>query len=314
MVQVRERLGYLKVLEGNLLVFVLGATALGLVLPGVGEVLYPFVNPLLAVLVFSISLTFDFAAVRGVLRRPGYLAVATFLVYVPMSLAGALLGRLFFGSGSLAVGQALVGALPTDVSAPLLVLLGRGNVALAAVLNAANTALAPFVVPPLLLLLTGVQFEVPLGLLVLELCLVILVPLVAGVALRSRYPAGVAGLDPLYSFGSSLAYLMLLVAVVGANAGILLDYGLYALVILAAQLALNLVGYGLGAQSRWITEDRRDRTAFLFTVSKKEFGIAAAVVASSGLPEEVLVPAVFYAVVQMVTSPVAVRLLNRRDR
>lgn len=304
----------LRVLEENLLWFVLGTTALGLALPMLGEVLYPLVSPLLALLMFLVSLTFDATDVKRVLKRPSWQVLATFLVYGPMALAGALIGRLFFGSfGSspLAVGQALVGALPTDVSAPLLVLLGRGNVALAAVMNAVNTALAPFVVPPLLLLLTGIRFEVPLAELMLELALIILVPLAAGVFLRSRFPRAVSGLDPMYSFGSSLTYLLLLLAVVGPNAGTILGYGAYALVILGAQLALNLTGYALGATTRWITESRETRIAFLFTVSKKEFSIAAAVVVASGLPEEVLIPAVFFAVVQMLTSPLVVRLLNR---
>lgn len=304
----------LKVLEENLLWFVLGTTVLGLILPALGEVLYPLVSPLLALLMFLVSLTFDASDVKRVLKRPSWQVLATFLVYGPMALVGALIGRLFFGgfaSSPLAVGQALVGALPTDVSAPLLVLLGRGNVALAAVLNAVNTALAPFVVPPLLLLLTGVRFEVPLAKLMLELALIIMVPLVAGVFLRSRFPRAVSGLDPLYSFGSSLTYLLLLLAVVGPNAGAILDYGAYALVILAAQLALNLTGYALGATTRWLTDSRETQIAFLFTVSKKEFSIAAAVVVASGLPEETLIPAVFFAVVQMLTSPLAVRLLNR---
>lgn len=307
-------MGRLKVLEENLLWFVLGATALGLVLPALGEALYPLVGPLLALLMFFVSLTFDASDIKRVLKRPSWQVLATFLVYGPMALAGALIGRLFFGSfaaSPLAVGQALVGALPTDVSAPLLVLLGRGNVALAAVLNAVNTALAPFVVPPLLLLLTGIRFEVPLAELMLELALIILVPLAAGVFLRSRFPRAVSGLDPLYSFGSSLTYLLLLLAVVGPNAGTILDYGLYALVILAAQLALNLTGYALGSSTRFLTDSRETQIAFLFTVSKKEFSIAAAVVVASGLPEEVLIPAVIFAVVQMLTSPLAVRLLNR---
>jgi len=303
----------LKILEENLLWFVLGTSVLGLVFPPLGEALFPAVGSMLAALMFFISLTFDASAVKRVLKRPGWQVLATFLVYGPMALAGALIGRLFFGSGNLAIGQALVGALPTDVSAPLLVLLGRGNVALAAVLNAVNTALAPFVVAPLFLLLTGVRLEVPLAELMMELALIILAPLVAGVFLRSRFPEKVMSFDPLYSFGSSLAYLLLLLAVVGPNAETILEYGAYGVVIFAAQLALNLVGYALGGAAGLLASERQTRVALLFTVSKKEFSIAAAVVAASGLPEEVLIPAVFYAVAQMTTSPLAVRLLNRRS-
>lgn len=304
------RLEIFQVVEKNLLPLVVAATALGLVFPATGLLLKPAVGLMLALLMFFVSITFDAGDVRLVLRKPWYQVIALILVYVPMSLAGLLIGRVFFGTGPLAVGQALVGALPTDVSAPLLVLLARGNVALAAVMNAVNTALAPFIVPPLLLLLTGVQFHVPMGPIILELFLIIVVPMAVATWLRTKYPEPISRLDPLYSFGSSIMYLVLLLAVVGSNADQIIDYGWYGVLILLAQLILNLVGYGFGAMAGLLVTTREERIAFLFTVSKKEFSIAAALVFASGLPAEITIPAVFYAVLQMVTSPMAVKLLN----
>lgn len=219
------------------------------------------------------------------------------------------MGRLFFGSGPLAAGQTLVGTLPTDVSAPLLVLLTRGNDALAAVLNAVNTALSPFIVLILFLTLTGIELHVPLGMVIGELVLTVLVPTLVRVWLRTRYSSGVGRFDPLYSAGGSLVYLALLLAVLGPNAEVILGYEWYALLVAAAALALNLVGYAVGATARWFIDDRQERIAYLFTVSKKEFSIAAAFIAASGLASEIAVPAVLYAVVQMITSPIAAKLL-----
>ena len=134
-------------IENNLLFLAIAVAALGLVFPIPGIFLEQYISLLLASLMFVISLTFDAHAVKLVLKRPERQLWALILVYGPMSLAGWLTGRLFFGSGHLATGQTLVGTLPTDVSAPLLVLLAGGNVALTAVLNAINTLLAPFIVP-----------------------------------------------------------------------------------------------------------------------------------------------------------------------
>lgn len=55
---------------------------------------------------------------------------------------------------------------------------------------------------------------------------------------------------------------------------------------------------------------------YLFTVSKKEFSIAiaAAFVVASGLPSEIAIPAAFFTVIQMITSPIATRLLVRQQR
>jgi bile acid:Na+ symporter, BASS family len=300
----------LRVIERNLLPLVILSLVLGLIAPEIGIALEPTVTPLLALLMFFVSLTFNARDVRTVIARPRLQMLALFLVYGPMSIAGLLIGRTFFGSGNLATGQVLVGVLPTDVSAPLLVLLARGNVALTAVMNAVNTALAPVIVPVLFLALTGVELDVPVIRLVLELLGIIVLPMVLAVWLRTRYPEPVIRFDAVYSSGSSVVYLLLLLAVVGPNAGAIIDYGWYAGTIVLAGLTLNLTGYLIALSARLFTADPQEQIAYLFTVSKKEFSIAAFIVLNSGLPAEIAIPAVFYAVIQMITSPIAVRLLT----
>lgn len=299
----------LNFIENNLLLLAIGAAVLGLAVPSIGIVLEAGISPLLAALMLVISLTFDAHAVKIVFQKPSRQIWALALVYGPMSIAGWLTGRVFFGSGNLAAGQTLVGTLPTDVSAPLLVLLARGNVALAAVLNAVNTALSPFIVPFLFLALTGIELLVPVGAVILELVLVVLVPTIVGVFLRTRFPKRVGRYDRLYPSLGSILYLLLLLAVIGPNAETILGYGWYAVVIALAALVLNLIGYAVGSVARVFTSDRGELIAYLFTVSKKEFSIAAAFVVSSGLPTEVAVPAAFFAVIQMITSPIAAKML-----
>lgn len=299
-------------IEDHLAPLVVVATVLGLLLPAVGVALSRVVTPLLALLMLCVSLTFDLTILRRVLARPGAQALATVLVYGPMSVVGYAIGRVLFGTSPFGLGFALVGVLPTDVSSPLLVLIARGNVALATVFNAVNTALAPVVVPALFLLLTGVELDVPVLPLIAELAATVLVPTVVGVAVRTWRPRPVERREPVLSATASLAYLLLVVAVVGPNADAIVGDPGAVLVIVAGALALNLVGYAIGAAAGPLVGDRGDRSALLFTVSKKEFTIAAFLVFASGLPEEVALPAVVYAVVQMLTSPLVARHLARR--
>jgi len=49
----------------------------------------------------------------------------------------------------------------------------------------------------------------------------------------------------------------------------------------------------------------------LSPVSEKEFSIAAGFVAASGLPSEIAIPAAFFAVILMITSPIAAKILAR---
>ena len=301
-------------IENNLLILAVATAAFGLAAPAFGIALEAAISPLLALLMLVISLTFDASAVRIVLQKPDRQLWALGLVYGPMSLAGWLTGRIFFGTGPLAAGQTLVGMLPTDVSAPLLVLLARGNVALAAVLNAVNTALSPFVIPFLFLWLTGIELTVPVGAVVLELVLTVLVPTVVGVWLRTRFTDEGSRLDFAWPALGSVLYLVLLLAVVGPNAATIIGYGWYAIVIALAALVLNLIGYAVGMISKFFAADREELIAFLFTTSKKEFSIAAAFVAASGLPSEIAAPAAFFAVIQMITSPIAAKMLASKRR
>jgi bile acid:Na+ symporter, BASS family len=303
----------LRSVEDNLTPLVLVAATVGLLAPSVGVALSGLVTPLLALLMLCVSLTFDLATLRRVLARPGVQALATGLVYGPMSLVGFALGRLAFGAGPLGLGFALVGSLPTDVSSPLLVLIARGNVALATVLNAVNTALAPVLVPALFLLYTGVELEVPVAPLIGELALTVLVPTAIGVTIRTWRPARVAPTEPALSATASLAYLLLVVAVVGPNAAMILDRPATVALVAVVAFGLNAAGYLLGAAAGTVLAAPADRAALLFTVSKKEFSIAAFLVFATDLPAEVALPAVTYAVVQMATSPLVARWLARRS-
>ena len=302
----------LRIVENNLLLLVLATGAVGLAVPQVGQALSGAVTLLLAVLMFAVSLSFDVAALRVILRRPGLPLLATVLVYVPMSLAAVGIATVVFGSGPLWLGVILLGVLPTDVSSPLLVWIGRGNVALATVFNAVNTALAPVLVPLLFLTYTGIDLDVPVGALVLELALTVLLPTIAGVAIRTWQPGPIQRIEPALSATGALSYLGLLLAVVGPNADAIRAAPTTMLLLTAAGLALNLTGYAIALATRPLVTSHHDRVAMLFTVSKKEFSIAAVVVFASGLPAEVALPAVIYAVVQMVTSPIVANAAARR--
>jgi bile acid:Na+ symporter, BASS family len=293
-------------------VLVLATAALGLVVPATGIALRGAVTPLLALLMLAVSLTFDLETLKGVLRRPGLQVLATTLVYVPMSLVAlAIATAVLDTSGPLWLGMVLLGTLPTDVSSPLLVWLARGHVALATVANAINTSLAPLLVPALFLLYTGVELEVPVVALALELALTIVVPTVVGVGLRTWKPAPIHRVEPALSATGSVAYLLLLLAVVGPSADAILDAPGSVAVVAGAALALNGAGYLIALATRPLVPAWEDRVAMLFTVSKKEFSIAAFVVVATGLPPEVALPAAVYAVVQMLTSPVVARRLAR---
>ncbi|MEX0868876.1 MAG: bile acid:sodium symporter, partial [Nitriliruptoraceae bacterium] len=303
-----------ELLQRRLAVFAVATGAAGLAWPATGQALTGAVPWLLAGLMAAVSATFDVGTLRAALRRPGIVALTTLLVYGPMSIVAFILATAVFGEGSAWLGLILVGVLPTDVSSPLLVWLGRGSVALATVANAVNTALAPIVVPVLFIAYTGVSLGGSLTGLIGELLVVVLVPTVAGVTLRTWRPRQVQRAEPALSIVAAAAYLALLLAVVGANADTILSDPLQMGPVVAVALVLNLSGYAIALAARRVVVRDDDRTALLFTVGTKEFSIAAVVVVSAGLAPDVALVAVAFAVVQMVTAPLVARFAVRRSR
>ena len=303
----------LKVVENNLLPLVIITTVIALLLPSLGDKLKSTVSPMLALLMFFISLTFDFTQVKESVKKVPIIILTMFLVFIPMTFMGFLIGKIFL-SGDLAVGQTILGALPTDVSAPLLVYLGSGNVALASIMNALVTGLSPLIIPPLLMMITGIEFHIPVSSMILELMIIIILPTIVGVFIRSKFKKA-EEYEDIYSFASSILYICLLFVVVSDSGEIIKTFSISKiLLIILACLLLNISGYLIAFLTKPLNKNREDLIAVLFTVSKKEFSIAAAIVYTANLNETMLIPATFYAVIQMITSPLMVKLLNNLNK
>ena len=279
--------------------------------PAPGRALHDGVLPLFSAMMFAVSLTFHLGDVHAVVRRPMSLALAALMVFGPLPLLARALAPALFGPGSIALGFVLLAALPTDISAPLFTAMGGGTTALAAIVNAVVTALSPLVLPLWFLALTGLHLQLPLTALILQLVVVVIVPTVAGVTIRTLWPA-MGDLDAVWQAAAAALYLVLVGIVVAQDAGPLKGLAVGALgAVVAGVLVLNVLGYGLGLVP-WLASGRApgDRLALARAVGEKEFSVAVAVVYAAGLDRALLVPAVVAAVVQVVTAT----LLARRAR
>ncbi|MCR8825270.1 hypothetical protein [Pseudosulfitobacter koreensis] len=87
-----------------------------------------------------------------------------------------------------------------------------------------------------------------------EFFLIVLVPTVDVVWLRTRFPSQVSRLDFAWPALGSVLHLVLLLAVVGPNGATIIGYGCYAIVIALAALTLNLIGYAVGMTAKIFTK------------------------------------------------------------
>jgi bile acid:Na+ symporter, BASS family len=300
----------LKWISDHLLFFVLATGSLAMFFPGLGSSLGWMVTPVLALMVLNVSMTIKVEDLKQIKDYPLIILWSIFLQFVPMLLFSVLLAKIFFKNGDIGTGQILLGSLPADISAPLMVYLVGGSTALATAMLVAAMALTPFILPNAIALLGGVSFKVPTTYLVIELAGIILIPAVAGVLLN-HFSINIRKKEEAWSGMASICYIALLFVVVSSNAKAIVALKIFALLILLVEIALNLFGYALAFLTKLIFKQNNAYFPILFLASSKEFGIASAAADTMKLSTSIVIPSAFYAVVQMVSLPIMVSIINK---
>jgi BASS family bile acid:Na+ symporter len=191
-----------------------------------------------------------------------------------------------------------------------MVCLAGGNTALAMAMLIVAMAITPLVLPNILAWFGGVVFKIPVSYLMFELIGIIVVPVTLGVMSNYRSRA-VREREQLWSGLASLCYLLLLFIVVSSNSKEIISLKAVAYILLLTGVALNLFGYSLAYLTRLIFKQQEAFLPMLFLVSSKEFGIASAAVETMRLNTAMVIPSVFYAVIQMISLPIMVKLVRR---
>lgn len=286
----------LHAVDDHLLALVVGSAAVGLLVPALGR-LTPLSVPILAVMVGSVSLTLSPAAFRSVDRRAlgVVLAVQTGMPILAFGLATAL------GLGAdLVLGFVVLGAVTPELVTPTMTELADGDTALSTVVLVL-VGLATLVLVPGFVALLVADVPVPAGRVVENLLLAVVLPMVAAVAVRARFPDRVGRHEDLYPSVSALMVVLVIGIVAAANADIVRENLALVPAVIAAAAALNLGGYAAG----WLAGlpfDRPTRVAAVLSVGMRDFAVAAALVVAAGFPSVASLPAVVFGVVEMVTS------------
>jgi bile acid:Na+ symporter, BASS family len=204
----------------------------------------------LAMAMFAMGATLhirDFRAVI-VLPRSFLTGLGTQMVLVPI-LAYALLRAVDLDPG-VAIGLAIIAAVPGGTVSNVFTYAGKGDVALSIALTAVTSLVCVVTVPFVLEWLVGSYvaptFSLPRGRIAAEIVVTLLVPLAIGMGVLRRWPERAAGLSRLAL--AATAVLIGVIVVGSATAG-RLDVEVMGLANLAvvAVFALVLAGVGLAA-------------------------------------------------------------------
>jgi len=270
---------------------VVGGLAVGLLAPDTAAPLAPHVPLLLGVIMFGMGLTLrpaDFAVVG---RRPRAVLVGILAQYSVMPLLGWGVAALLELDPLLAVGMVLVGAAPGGTASNVVVHLARGDVALSVAMTTISTLLAPILTPLLVLWLAGSTLNVQASSLVVSILQVVLVPVLAGILVRRLAPVAVERALPLLPLISVLGIVLVVAAVVGANADAVRSAG--PLVLLAVILH-NVLGLALGRLIGQVTGvGEAASRAVTIEVGMQNSGLAAALATAHFAPLAALPAALF---------------------
>ncbi|WP_200530191.1 bile acid:sodium symporter family protein [Halorubrum sp. LN27] len=307
-----ERVG--QVTSKYFVLWVLVASGAALYAPTAFTPIAEYITPLLGIIMLGMGLTLTPDDFKRIVERPRDVAIGAAAQWLVMpTLAYALVVALGL-PWEVGIGLILVGAAPGGTASNVMTYLGRGDVALSVTITTVTTIAAPLVMPAWIVALAGEQISVTFAQLSETIVWVVLVPVVAGLALRlllDRYAPTVAkvGLS-VFPAVSVVAIVAIVAAVVGLNVENILTAGALVVVAVVLHNGLGLgAGYGVGKLTG-MAEDRARACAF--EVGLQNSGLAVALATAFFDPIAALIPALF-SVWHNVSGPALATLFTRID-
>ena len=277
------------------------------------------VLPILTLLMFDLGLSLRFEDFGKVFSRPWPLAVAMFgqLVLLPaIALALAWSFRLepvFF------IGLVLIACCPGGSSSNVFSKLAGGDVALSVTLTAISSVVTLFTIPLVMSWATAlvgesVGISLPVGNLIKQNLLLMLLPVVLGIGMHYLWPDAARKTDRVLG---KLAFPLLLVLItvfyIQHHKTILENIGVLGLcvtvLILVAILCSSLL-------SRLVKTDEKQRRTVVIEVGMQNAAQAIAIASSPFIfaNEQMAIPAILYSLMMNIVLLIYVGLVRRKDR
>lgn len=157
---------------------------IGLALPGLAELFRPLLAPSVVLLLFAALLRVDSAAMSGYIRRPAVVVLLTVWLLVFCPILTWFLLRFLPVPQSLDTAVVLMAAAPPILGSASIAMILKLDGALVVVGALLATLLTPLTVPPLALLLLGLELDIGLADFMFRLGLVVVIAFTGAVIVR----------------------------------------------------------------------------------------------------------------------------------
>ncbi|MGC2192618.1 MAG: bile acid:sodium symporter [Candidatus Dormiibacterota bacterium] len=293
----------------RLLAWVVVAAAVGVALPRGATVLNPLVPVLLAGQVLGVALNLTPGEVRAALRATRLVGLALLVQWTVLPGLGLLL-HLVAPTPLLATGILICAVSPAEITSGLMATIAGGDTALAMACMSGSLALSIVLTPFWLAVGLGSVVHINPGSLALELALSVLLPLVVGITLRSRFPVIARWRHRFLDLSATCLVLVVLAGTTNARS-VFTSTAIFAMLLLVAALLAGggLAGWGFG---RVLRLHRRQAVAVGFPIGIREFGVAIAV-AVAVAPRSSAVGGVYGILMVAAAGSLAARLRARGE-
>lgn len=277
------------------------------------------VLPILTILMFDLGLSLRIEDFGKVFRQPWPLAVALFgqiilLPAIALGLAWAFsLAPVFF------IGLILIACCPGGSSSNVFSKLAGGDVALSVTLTAISSVITLFTIPVIMdwatdLVGESVGITLPVGNLIKQNLLLMLLPVVLGILFHYLWPAGAQKTDKVLG---RLAFPLLIVLItvfyIQHHKTILDNIAVLGLCVTALILVAVLCSSLL---SRLVKTGEKQRRTVVIEVGMQNAAQAIAIASSPFIfaDEQMAIPAILYSLMMNIVLLIFVWMVRRKDR
>ena len=278
----------------------------------ISSVLLPLI---LAFIMFSLGLGLTVDDFRRIFTQPRALLVGVVCHFVILPLACFGLLSLWGLTGVFAVGFMVLAACPTGSTSNLLTYLARGDVALALSFTAVASVATIFTLPLIVTWALGHYLgaaravNVPVGLMMGQVALVLGVPVSLGMLARNRWGAWAQAFEPRATRIATVLFVLIVVAAVAKNWALLGD-NFTSLAPFAVVLNVGMLCVGFGVA--WLARLSRSQSITLGIETAVQNAALALVIASTVLKDDAMaIPGALYGVLMYVGGLVFALTMRR---
>ena len=277
------------------------------------------VLPILTLLMFDLGLSLRVEDFGKVFRQPGPLAVALFgqIVLLPAIALG--LASVFHLPPVFFIGLILIACCPGGSSSNVFSKLAGGDVALSVTLTAISSIITLFTIPVIMSWATdlvgeSVGISLPVGNLIKQNLLLMLLPVVLGLILHYAWPDGAAKTDRILGrLAFPLLLLLITVFYIQHHKTILANIGILGLCVTALILVAILCSSLL---SRLVRTGEKQRRTVVIEVGMQNAAQAIAIASSPFIfaNDQMAIPAILYSLMMNIVLLIYVGLVRRKDK